>query len=90
MSKKRKIISNKQRVRFCSLDYYRTIVTGKESDILGIKYYRCDDDTIVVQYENGFKYTYFVNEGEHQLKEVVKIINKYLGGECDGTQQQFA
>jgi hypothetical protein len=92
MAKKRNIKVNvsKKRVRFISLDYYRYIVTGKPTDIQGIKSYHCDDNIIDVEYENGFKYRYYINSGEHQLKSVIKIINKYLGGDSDGTQQQFA
>lgn len=89
MARKRKIKVDKKRVRFLSLDYYRTIVTGKTTVIEGIDCYFCDDNSIKVHYTNGFVTTYFVNEGEKQLKQVVKIINAYLGGFGDGTQQLF-
>lgn len=83
-------VQHKKRVRFLSLDYYRTLVTGKITDIQGIKAYTCDENVIKVMYDNGHMATYYVNEGEYQLKQVIKIINAYIGGTGDGTQQQFA
>lgn len=83
-------VNHKRRVRFCSLDYYRQLVTGKSTDIAGIKNYVCTDAVIRVQFESGMMNTYFVNEGEEQLKQVIKIINAYIGGTGNGAQQQFA
>jgi hypothetical protein len=70
------------------------LVTGKSSDIEGIKSYVCTDNAIHVIYESGLIMTYNVNDGryndEYQLKQVIKVINAYIGGTGDGTQQQFA
>ena len=79
-------VTKHRRVRFLSLDYYRTICTGFKTDIVGIKDYYCDDDVINVHYESGLCKAYAVNEGEHQLKEVIKIINAYIGGTGNGAQ----
>lgn len=73
-------VQHNKRVRFCSLDYYRTICTNSESDIQGIKRYACDDNFINVEYDTGIIIKYPVFEGKKQLKQVVKEINKYLGG----------
>ena len=78
------IVNHKKRVRFLCLDYYRAIVTGKPTDIEGITQYFCDDNTIQVLFDNGFIKVYPVNEGEKQLKEVIKAINAYLGGATCG------
>lgn len=83
-------VRHNKRVRFCCLDYYRQLVTGKSTDIEGIKTYVCTDAVIRVQYDSGMINTYFVNEGENQLKQVIKIINAYIGGTGNGSQQQFA
>lgn len=83
-------VNHKKRVRFLCLDYYRQLVTGKSTDIEGIRAYVCTDNTIHVLFDNGLTQTYIVNEGEHQLKQVIKVINAYLGGNGDGTQQQLA
>ena len=79
-------VNHKKRVRFCCLDYYRTIVTGEVTNIDGITQYFCNDNEIHVLFDNGFIRVYPVNEGERQLKEVIKAINAYLGGNSDGAQ----
>lgn len=83
-------VQHRRRVRFLCLDYYRTLVTGETTMIEGITTYRCDTNTIDVWFDNGMLRVYKVNEGEKQLKQVIKIINAYLGGTGDGTQQLFA
>ena len=80
------IVRHKKRVRFLCLDYYRTIVTGNQTNIEGITQYFCNDNEIQVLFDNGFIKVYPVNEGERQLKEVIKAINMYLGGAGDGAQ----
>ena len=80
----KKIKKTKKRVRFLSLDYYRTLVTGKCTPIEGIHSYWADDEIINVHFENGYCKTYIVNEGEYQLKQAVKMINTYLGGKTYG------
>ena len=80
------IVRHKKRVRFLCLDYYRTIVTGNQTNIEGITQYFCTDNEIQVLFDNGFISVYPVNEGERQLKEVIKAINMYLGGAGDGAQ----
>ena len=87
MARKKKVNCTKRRVRFLSLDYYRNIVTGKQTNILGIDSYSADDNKILVNYSSGLTKVYFVNEGENQLKRVIKIINAYIGGTGDGSQQ---
>lgn len=86
MARKKKVNCTKCRVRFLSLDYYRNIVTGKPTNILGITSYSADDNKILVNYSSGLTKVYFVNEGENQLKRVIKIINAYIGGTGDGAQ----
>ena len=88
--KNKGFVQHKKRVRFCSLDYYKHLVTGKVTDIEGIKFYLCNDNTIHSWYDNGHEAIFVVNEGESQLKQAIKQINAYLGGTIDGTQQQFA
>lgn len=88
-------VQHKKRVRFLRLDYYRQLVTGKSTDIEGIKNYVCTDNTIHVIYESGLVMTYNINDvgyydSEYQLKRVIKVINAYIGGTGDGTQQQLA
>ena len=83
-------VHHKKRVRFLCLDYYRQLVTGKSTDIEGIKSYVCTDAAIRVIYDSGLMATYIVNEGEYQLKQVIKVINAYIGGTGNGAQQQFA
>lgn len=83
-------VNHKKRVRFLCLDYYRTLVTGKTTKIEGITSYVCDENIIDILFDNGMIKVYKVNEGEKQLKQVIKIINAYLGGTGDGTQQQLA
>ena len=83
-------VNHKKRVRFLCLDYYRQLVTGKSTNIEGIKTYVCTDNTVHVEFESGLIKTYVVNEGEYQLKQVIKVINAYLGGTGAGTQQQLA
>lgn len=80
----------KARVRFCSLDYYRYLCTGLQSKIQGIAMYFADENLLTVFYDSGLKMVYKVNAGERQLKQVIKIVNAYIGGTGDGTQQQFA
>lgn len=80
-------VNHKNRVRFLQLDYYRQLVTGRSTKIEGIRTYTSSNDCVAVDYENGRLATYRVNEGEKQLKEVIKIINAYIGGTGDGTQQ---
>jgi hypothetical protein len=87
MARKRKLVT-KKRVRFCQLDYYRYLHNQAVTDIQGITNYYCTANTIVIFYDNCCKKEYFVNKGEKQLKEVIKIINAYIGGSGDGTQQQ--
>ena len=87
MSRKRKLVT-KKRVRFCQLDYYRFLHNHSVTDIQGITSYYCTANIIVIYYDNCCKKEYFVNKGEKQLKEVIKIINAYIGGSGDGTQQQ--
>ena len=83
---KKVICSPKQRSRFLRFDYYRYIVTGMQSKIAGIYEYSCTDNAIHIHFENGFVKSYKVNEGEEQLKQVIKIINAYIGGTGDGAQ----
>ena len=71
---------SKQRVRFCQLDHYRKIVTGESSDIFGIEQYVSTDDYVEILYCNGKLVRYPINEGNEQLKQVIKTINIYLGG----------
>lgn len=81
MRTKSKLVNKtKLRVRFLSLDFYRTLVTGICTKIIGIKSYYCNENMIRVYYDDGFQQTYFVNEGETQLKQVIKQINAHLGG----------
>ena len=82
--------TSKARVRFCRLDYYRYLCTGEPSRILGIDRYFADENKMTVFYSSGETRIYKLNEGEKQLKDVIKIINNYIGGRGDGTQQQFA
>lgn len=77
----------KERVRFCRLDYYRYLCTGEPSKIQGIDNYIADENVISVIYKNDEIRRYKVNDGERQLKDVIKIINNYIGGRGDGTQQ---
>lgn len=83
-------VRHHKRVRFLCLDYYRQLVTGKSTEIEGITSYVCTDAAIRVIYDNGKMETYIVNEGEYRLKQVIKIINAYIGGTGDGAQQQLA
>lgn len=87
MARKKKVNCTKRRVRFLSLDYYRNIVTGKQTNILGINSYVADDNRLMVNYSSGLSKVYFVHEGEKQLKQVIKVINAYIGGTGDGAQQ---
>lgn len=80
------IVRTKKRVRFLCLDYYRTLVTGDFTQIQGITQYFCNENEIQVLFDNGFIKVYPVNEGERQLKDVIKAINAYLGGATDGAQ----
>ena len=84
--RKKRINCTKERVRFCQLDYYRQIVTGETTKIQGIDTYIATDNAVKVLYANGLYKVYKVNEGEKQLKQVIKIINAYLGGTGDGAQ----
>ena len=84
--RKKRVNCTKRRVRFCQLDHYRKIVTGVSTKIVGIEDYVSNDDFIKVMYVTGLIKTYYINEGEKQLKEVIKIINAYLGGTGDGAQ----
>lgn len=84
--RKKKVNCTKERVRFCQLDYYRQIVTGETTKIQGIDTYVATDNVVKVLYANGLYKVYKVNEGEKQLKEVIKIINAYLGGTGNGAQ----
>lgn len=88
MRKRKGKVQNNGRVRFCSLDYYKTLATDIQSKIDKIKTYYVDENQISVNYENGFSATYDVSMGDKQLKQVIKIINAYLGGTGNGTQQQ--
>ena len=83
---RKKVNCTKQRVRFCQLDYYRQIVTGETTKIQGIDTYVATDNVVKVLYTNGLYRVYNVNEGKKQLKDVIKIINAYLGGVGDGAQ----
>lgn len=83
MARKRKtkgVVQHNKRVRFCTLDYYRTLVTGISSEIEGIKQYYCDSNKICIYFDNGYHNEYDITFGEIQLKQVVKEINAYLGG----------
>lgn len=86
MKTKKGKVNHKCRVRINRLDYYRQLVTGKSTKIEGIKSYICTDNHISVLYENGWSNTYFLNNGETQLKQVIKIINAYIGGTGNGVQ----
>lgn len=88
-------VNHKKRVRFLRLDYYRQLVTGHSTEIEGIELYVCTDNTIYVLYDSGKSVTYDItaekyHDSEYQLKQVIKVINAYIGGTGDGTQQQFA
>lgn len=87
MRKRQGKVQHNGRVRFCSLDYYKTFVTGTPSEIDKIKTYYVDENQISVNFENGFSTTYDVSMGDKQLKQIIKIINAYLGGTGNGTQQ---
>ena len=81
MKKKKKVNKmEKQRVRFCQLDHYRKIVTGESSNIFGIEWYVSTDNYVEILYSNGKLVRYLINEGNEQLKQVIKTINIYLGG----------
>lgn len=86
MRKRKGKVQHNGRVRFCSLDYYKTLVTGIPSKIDKIKTYYVDENQISVNFENGFSTTYDVSMGDNQLKQVIKIINAYLGGIGNGAQ----
>jgi phage terminase large subunit len=59
-------VNNKKRVRFLRLDYYRQLVTGKSSDIEGIKSYVCTDNAIHVIYESGL----IISAAAKKIKEM--------------------
>lgn len=80
------IVRHNKRVRFCSLDYYKYCCTDEQSSIEGIHNYKCDAYTVTIHYENGYVKVYDVSDGDTQLKQVIKIINAYLGGSGDGAQ----
>lgn len=84
MARKRKIVKTaNERVRFITLDVYRYLVTGKKSNIRCMKDYETDGNYLLIYYENGFTEKYEINVDEEQLKRVIKLINKRLGGNYD-------
>lgn len=79
-------VQHNKRVRFCSLDYYRTLVTSEQTNIEGIAWYSCTDSSITVVYVSELRVIYDVSNGEKQLKQVIKVINAYIGGRGNGAQ----
>ena len=80
-------VQHNKRVRFCSLDYYKYLCITTKSNIEGIDNYYCTPSTIWIDYSSGKIVNYDVSRGEKQLKQVIKIINAYIGGTGDGAQQ---
>lgn len=83
MARKKKTVKfdKGERVRFCQLDVYRYIVTGVKSIVRGIHDYHADENVLNIHYTNGFVESYNLNEDELQLKQVIKKVNKRLGGD---------
>ena len=69
-----------KRTRFTSCDIYKYIAIGEKSEIEGIEDYECNKEILVVQYTGNCRRTYFINRGVEEIKQVIKIINKNLGG----------
>lgn len=70
----------KVKKQFRLYDIYRYIVTGEESNIMGLTSYTSNRDAsvIAVEFEPKCSRTYFAHN-EHELKEVIKEVNKRLG-----------
>lgn len=69
-----------KRTRFTSCDIYKYIAIGEKSEIEGIEDYECNKEILIIQYAGNCRRTYFINRGIEEIKQVVKIINKNLGG----------
>lgn len=74
----KKKVCMKARVRFCSIDVYRYLITGEKSKIVGIDNYETDGFYLKVYFSSGAVSNYEIQKDDKTLKLAVKNINKYL------------
>lgn len=74
----KKKVCIKARVRFCSIDVYRYLITDEKSKIVGIENYETDGFYLNVYFSSGKVSKYDIQKDDKALKMAVKEINKYL------------